>query len=93
MKGKGGPIDFESHSTAFFTFSIEIEKESKRREVLQVYFSAKAITVNISLVEALEQMPSYAKFIKDLMMKIKDYEFWEFWQFSPLYAIASHYPV
>lgn len=36
----------------------------------------KQLSINVPLVEALEQMPDYANFMKDLVTKTKDWSLW-----------------
>lgn len=46
-----------------------IRKENEQQQFQQFLERLKDLSINIPFVEALEQMPKYAKFMKDLLTK------------------------
>ncbi|GJV20190.1 hypothetical protein Tco_1369210 [Tanacetum coccineum] len=60
--------DFE-HSMKFVTEEVRmVQHREKEKEQFRKFFkNLQQLSINIPLVEALEQMPKYAKFMKDLL--------------------------
>lgn len=65
---------FFPHSTTFSIISIKVKKESQLRSVFQKHKDRKLL-VNILLVEVIEKMLDYFKFMNDLLINRRTISF------------------